>query len=224
MSITQWPENEKPREKLLQHGEQMLSNAELIAILLGCGSSKKDVLSLSRELLSDYKSLHALFHADQQSLLAHDGIGNAKFAQLKAVAEINRRYLQEPLCDKSKLINSASVKNYLISELRPLRQEVFACLFLDIKFRLLRFERLFTGTIGNTTVHPREVAKRTLELNASSVIITHNHPSGDPEPSEADKKLTRHLIEVLDLIDVRLIDHIVVGGNDTVSFAERGYL
>lgn len=224
MSLNHWPEHEKPREKMLQQGEESLSNAELIAILLGCGSGSKDVMSLSRDLLRHYRSLHGLFHASRRSLMQQNGIGSAKFAQLKAVAELNRRYLQEPLSHDSLLINSSMVKDYLIAELRVHQHEVFACLFLDIKFRLLRFEKLFSGTINTTTVHPREVAKRALELNASAVIVCHNHPSGDPQPSHADKKMTKHLAEVLGLIEVKLIDHVIVGGNKTLSFAEQGLL
>lgn len=224
MRLTEWPTQEKPREKLLQQGEAALSNAELIAIILGCGSVGKDVLSVSRDLLTHYQSLHALFHADQRSLTQHSGIGSAKSAQLKAVSELNRRYLQEPLSHDSLLVNSTNVKEYLIAQLRSHQQEIFACLFLDIKFRLLRFEKMFIGTISSTVVHPRQVARRALELSASAAIVCHNHPSGDPEPSLADKKLTCHLAEVLDLIEVKLIDHVIVAGNQTLSFAEQGLL
>ncbi len=224
MLFTQWPNQEKPREKLLANGEKFLSNAELIAILLGCGSAKNDVISLSQQLLTYYKSLHALFQAKRPCLMQHKGIGKAKFAQLKAVAELNRRYLQEPLCRHSEFTNSQDVKDYLIAELRGHQQEVFACLFLDIKCRLIRFEKMFTGTIDNTTVHPREVAKRALELNASALIICHNHPSGDPQPSGADRELTEHLSDVMALIHVELLDHIIVAGHHTFSFAEQGIL
>lgn len=224
MSLYNWPQQEKPREKLMQQGEAALSNAELLAILLGSGSAQKDVITLARDLLNHYHNLHGLFQAKHHSLMQQNGIGMAKYTLIRAVAELNRRYLQEPLAHDSKMTDSKAVKRYLTAELRAHQQEVFACLFLNTKYGLIRFEKMFRGSINNATVHPREVAKRALELNAAALIIAHNHPSGDPQPSEADKNLTSHLVQTLGLIDVHIIDHVIVAGNKTVSFAEQGLL
>lgn len=224
MTLSSWPTQEKPREKLLQFGAPALSNSELVAILLGRGTFNKDAVSLARELIHHYGNLQNLFQASFQSLSQHTGIGLAKYAQLQAAYELNKRCLQEPLARGSVMLESTAIKQYLIAELRSDEREVFACLFLDSRLRLIRFEKLFTGTIDTATIHPREITKRVLTLNAKALIIAHNHPSGDVNPSPADRELTQHLAQLLDGIQVSLLDHIIVGGEQTLSFAEFGYL
>jgi DNA repair protein RadC len=224
MSLTDWPSQEKPREKLVHHGSAALSNAELLAILLGIGSANKDAVMLARELLQAYRGLQGLFQASFQSLKSHKGIGLAKYAQIQAALELNRRYLQEPLQRTPLSPNSNAVCQYLIAQLRSLEYEVFASLFLDSRFQLIRFEKLFSGTIDSATVHPRVIVKKALEYNARALIVAHNHPSGDISPSESDLHLTKRLYQALSLLDIQLMDHIIVGAKTTLSFAERGYL
>jgi len=223
MSMILWPDNEKPREKMLDLGVEALSNAELLAILFGSGSRQKDVMTIARDLLNHYGNLQSLFNADFDSLCQHSGIGMAKFCQLQACIELNRRHLAEPLSSEQQFIDSTSVKRYLVAMLRDLSHEVFTCLFMDTRFRLIRFETLFTGTLNTTVVHPREVTKRALLLNTAYVIIAHNHPSGELHPSDADLKLTKHINQALSLVDIKLIDHIIVGGPKALSLSEHGY-
>jgi DNA repair protein RadC len=223
-TIRDWPLSERPREKLLARGPAALSDAELLAIFLRTGVSGKTAVDLARELLGTFGGLRPLLEADQQQFCAHHGLGQAKFAQLQAVLEMSRRHMQEQLQREDSLENPDTTRRFLASRLRHLPHEVFACLFLDNRHRVIVFEELFRGTIDGASVHPREVVRRALLHNAAAVILSHNHPSGVAEPSRADIQLTRRLTEALALIDVRVLDHIVVGDGNGVSFAERGLI
>lgn len=223
MSIADWPADERPREKLLQRGSEALSDAELLAIFLRTGIKGKSAVDLARDLLSNFGSLRELMCASQESFCQHMGLGPAKFAQLQAVLEMAKRHLYEELQRGSALENPTATKNYLASQLRPYKHEVFAGLFLDNRHRVIQFEELFTGTIDGASVYPREVVKKAMGLNAAAVIFAHNHPSGVSEPSQADRNITHRLRDALELVDVRVLDHIIVG-DELISFAEKGYL
>jgi len=223
-TICHWPASERPREKLLARGPEALSDAELLAIFLRTGVAGKTAVDLARDLLFDFGGLRPLLEADQQQFCARHGLGQAKFAQLQAVLEISRRHLQEQLHREDILENPDMTRQFLASRLRHLPHEVFACLFLDNRHRVISFEELFRGTIDGASVHPREVVRSVLQHNAAAIILAHNHPSGIAEPSQADIQLTRRLAEALALIDVRVLDHIVVGDGNGVSLAERGLI
>lgn len=224
MSIKHWPAGERPREKLLERGPQALSDAELLAIFLRTGIAGKSAVDLARELLAEFGGLRALLAADKKTFCRAAGLGEAKFAQLQAVLEMAQRHLGETLQRGQKLTDPAGSQRYLIASLRDKAHEVFACLFLDTRHRIIAFEELFQGTLDGASVHPREVVKRALSHNAAAVIFAHNHPSGVAEPSPADHALTRRLRDALGLVDVRVLDHFVVGDGYGVSFAERGLL
>lgn len=223
MAITDWPVDERPREKLLARGASALSDAELLAIFLRVGIRGKTAVDLARELLHGFGSLRQLFDADAQQFCAVQGMGEAKYVQLQAVLEMSRRYLAEKMRRGDPLTDPDAVRFYLTSKLRDCRAEVFACLFLDNRHRVLQYEELFFGTIDGASVYPREVVRRALHHNAAAVIFAHNHPSGVAEPSQADERITRKLQDALRLIDVRVLDHFVIG-DTVVSFAERGLL
>ncbi len=224
MSIREWPAQERPREKLLERGAATLTDAELLAIFLRTGVAGQSAVDLARHLLNDFGSLRQLLEADLQTFSRRLGLGPAKFTQLQAVLEMGRRHLAERLHRDSAMESPQAVRDYLKAQLRHERHEVFACLFLDAKHRALAFEVLFHGTIDNASVHPRQVVRRALAHNAAALIVTHNHPSGIAEPSQADRKLTARLKEALALIDVRLLDHFIVGDGEPLSLAERGLL
>ena len=224
MPITDWPVEERPREKLLIRGPQALSDAELLAIFLRTGVRGKTAVDLARDMLNEYGGLRALLEADGNRFCQTRGLGTAKFVQLQAVLEMARRHLYEPLRRGDALGNPDDTRRFLLARLRDLPHEVFACLFLDNRHRVIAFEEMFRGTIDGASVHPREVVKRALTHNAAAVIFAHNHPSGIAEPSRADELLTRRLKEALALVDIRTLDHLVVGDGITVSFAERGLL
>lgn len=224
MTIKDWPAEDRPREKLLQHGAKVLSDAELLAIFLRTGVAGLSAVDLARELLSSFGSLRELLDADQQKFCAQYGLGPAKYVQLKAVLEMSRRHLESTLSRGDALTHATTTKHYLRQRLRAYPYEVFACLFLDNKHRMIAFDELFRGTIDGANVYPREVVKQALIHNAAAVIFAHNHPSGIAEPSDADFAITRRLKSALDLVDIRVLDHIVVGDGETVSFAETGRL
>ena len=224
MSIRNWPAAERPREKLLKLGSGSLSDAELLAIFLRTGVAGLSAVDLARRLLSEFGSLRALMEAGEDAFSRHLGLGPAKFAQLQAVLEIARRHLAERLQRDSVLESPRAVRDYLKALLRHEPHEVFGCLFLDSKHRVLAFEALFHGTIDNASVYPRQVVKRALVHNAAALILCHNHPSGITEPSQADRVLTQRLKEALELVDVRVLDHFIVGEGDPLSMAEHGWL
>lgn len=224
MSITDWPKLERPREKLLHQGPAALSDAELLAIFLRTGLQGKTAVDLARDLLLEYGGLRAILVAERQQLCQSRGLGDAKYALLQAALEITRRHFEEPLKRGQTLHSAAQTRHFLVTQLRDFTHEVFACLFLDQRHRIIRFEVLFHGTIDSAAVHPREIIKRALAYNAPAVIFAHNHPSGIAEPSRADLALTQRLKEAMALVDIRLLDHFVVGDGEVVSFAERGLL
>ncbi|MFJ4137518.1 RadC family protein [Pseudomonas fragi] len=224
MSIRDWPAAERPREKLLQHGSGSLSDAELLAIFLRTGVSGKSAVDLARHLLSEFGSLRALLEADLRAFCRQLGLGPAKFSQLQAVLEMSRRHLAERLRRESALESPQAVRDYFKALLRHEPHEVFGCLFLDTRHRMLAFEVLFRGSIDSASVYPRQVVKRALAHNAAAVIFCHNHPSGISEPSQADRMLTKRLIQALDLIEVRVLDHFIVGDGQPLSMVERGWM
>ncbi|WP_137940134.1 DNA repair protein RadC [Chitinivorax sp. B] len=224
MPITDWPANERPREKLLQKGPASLSDAELLAIFLRTGIVGKSAVDLARDLLAQFGSLRGLFAADEPALCSVHGMGQAKYVQLQAVLEMSRRALAEELRDTPLLNSPDRVRHYLRLQLGSLQVEVFWGLFLNAQNRLISSEELFRGTLSQTSVYPREVVKRALALNAAAVLFAHNHPSGVAEPSRADEQLTGMLKQALGLVDVRVLDHFIVAGNEVMSFAERGLL
>lgn len=224
MAITDWPEAERPRERLLAHGADALSDAELLAIFLRTGSRGRSAVDLARDLLQQYNGLRGLLEADRASFCAGPGLGDAKYTQLQAVLAMARRYLAADLERGDALTDPHATRAFLQSRLRHRQREVFACLFLDNRHRVLRFEELFEGTIDAAAVYPREVVRRALAHNAAAVIAAHNHPSGVAEPSRADEQITRRLRDALGLVDIRLLDHFIIGDGDPVSFAERGLM
>lgn len=224
MAITQWPLDERPRERLLARGAASLSDAELLAIFLRTGVPGATAVDVARRLLADYGSLRALLEADRARFCASPGLGSAKYAQMQAVLEMVRRYLHENLRRGDALRNPADTRNYLSAQLCGREHEVFACLFLDTRNRVIAFEEVFRGTIDGASVHPREIVKRALQHNAAAVILAHNHPSGVCEPSQADLRLTRRLRDALQLVDVRVLDHLIVGDGAPMSFAEQGLI
>lgn len=223
MSIRDWPEGERPREKLLGSGSAVLSDAELLAVLLGSGTRGKDAIALGRELLINAGSLGALLSRPEQQIRA-SGLGPAKRARIIAALELARRSLAEELQQRQSLGNPRDSGDYLRARLRHLPYEVFGCLYLDNRHRVLAFEELFRGTVDGASVHPREVVRRCLAHNAAAVIFAHNHPSGVAEPSQADRDITAELQRALALIEVRVLDHFIVGSGQPLSLAERGML
>ena len=224
MAITDWPEDERPREKLLKQGAASLSDAELLAIFLRTGVTGKSAVDLSRELLTSFGGLRALMKATRQEFCQGLGLGDAKYAQLQAVLEMARRHLQESLQRGVAFESPETVRSYLTARLRDQPREVFLVLFLDHRHRLIAAEEMFLGTLAEAAVHPREVVRRAMQHNASALIVAHNHPSGVAEPSVADEQLTRRLRDALALLDMRLLDHFVVGEGMPVSLAERGVI
>ncbi len=224
MPIKHWPAAERPREKLLRHGAEALSDAELLAIFLRTGVAGRSAVDLARDLLVEFKGLRGLLEGTSRQVCGAKGIGPAKYTQLQAALELAQRHLMSRLERGDLLRNPTDTRQYLRARLRGLQHEVFACLFLDNRHRVIRFAELFQGTINGASVYPREVVKAALKENAAALILAHNHPSGVAEPSQADRALTRRLNEALGLFDIRVLDHIVVGDGEEVSFAERGWL
>ncbi len=224
MTISKWPEHERPREKLLQRGPAALSDAELLAIFIRTGVPGKTAVDLARDLLGRFGGLRELLAAAPEELCEVRGLGEAKYVQLQASLEMGRRFLAEKLKREVLLGSTRDTRDFLQAQLRDRKNEVFCVLFLDNRHRVLAFEELFQGTLNGTAVYPREVVKRALRLNAAAVILVHNHPSGVAEPSRADELLTNRLKEALTLVDIRLLDHLVVGDGEMVSYSERGLI
>lgn len=224
MGINNWPADERPREKLLQKGPSALTNAELLAIFLRTGTPGKSAVDLARELLTQFGSLRDLLNADREHFCQGVGLGDAKYTQLQAVLEMARRHFAEVLQKGDALTSPDMTRAYLSAQLRGYNFEVFACLFLDNQHRVIQLEELFRGTIDSASVYPREVIKRVLHHNAQAVIFAHNHPSGINEPSMADKHITEKLKQALNLLDVRVLDHFIIGDGIPYSFAEHGLL
>lgn len=222
--VRYWPESEQPRERLLKHGPEVLSDAELLAIFLRVGVAGMNVVDLSRQLLVEFGGLRGLFRATDEALEKVKGLGPAKIATLRAISELSQRQLREKIELESFIECSRDVVELLAHKFRDLDQEVFSIVFLNTKHRVLRIEELFRGTIDSASVYPREIVKRALALSSSAIVAVHNHPSGNPEPSREDQRLTHELRDACKLVDVVLLDHIVLGGNDYFSFAEKGMM
>lgn len=224
MAITDWPHAQRPREKLLARGPGALSDAELLAIFLRTGVAGQSAVALAQQLLNDFGGLRQLLAASRTDFVAGKGLGDAKFAQLQAVLEMARRHLDAELREGDMLDTPQAAERYLIAQLRERKREVFAALFLDTRHRVIAYEELFAGSIDSASVHPREVVQAALKHNAAALILAHNHPSGVAEPSRADLHITQRLRDALALVDVRVLDHLVIGNGETVSLAQRGHL
>ena len=223
MAITDWAVEDRPREKLLHKGAKALTDAELLAIFLRTGIKGKTAVDLARDLIADNGGLSPLLAANEEQFCQSKGLGQAKYVQMQAVVEMSRRYLEEKIHRGDALDNVSDVKKYLKSRLQHYPFEVFSCLFLDNKHRVIEYEELFRGTIDGASVHPREVVRHVLHHNAAAIILAHNHPSGVAEPSQSDIHITNKLKQALEIIDVRVLDHFIIG-DEMVSFAERGLL
>jgi DNA repair protein RadC len=222
MTISNWPKEDRPREKLLLNGEKSLTDAELIAIFLKTGIRGKTAVDIARELLLEHGSLKKLLSCPPHVLTQKRGLGHAKYAALKAAMELGRRYLQQKPATGMVFSSSKETRQYLASELREHSTEVFACLFLDNQFRLICFEKLFFGTVNEASIYPREVVRRALLHNASNLILAHNHPSGNPRPSVADKEITTTIRQALNLVDICVLDHVIIGNPANFSFVDAG--
>ena len=221
MAITQWPLSERPRERIQQRGANALSDAQLLAIFLRTGITGKSAVDLSRELLSHFGNLTGIFAASQTNFCQIPGMGIAKYAQLQAVLEMARRALSEELKNGNTMSSPALVRDFLRLTLANKQHEVFIGIFLDAKNHAIATEELFSGTLTQTSVYPREIIKRALHHNAAAIIFAHNHPSGVAEPSHADKILTQSLKQALAFIDVNVLDHFIIGNGTALSFAEH---
>lgn len=224
MSITDWPTDERPREKLLKQGAKSLSDAELLAIFLRTGVKGKSAVDLARDLVLNFHGLRGIFEANITDFCQHHGLGLAKYVQLQACLEMGRRYLYANLQKSRSMDNIQDIACFLTSQLRHQQREVFAALFLDSQFGLIAYEELFLGSLSEIAVHPRELIKKTLKYNAANIVVAHNHPSGEATPSREDKYLTQQLKSALDLIEINLIDHIIIGEGKVFSFAEKNLL
>ncbi|WP_462401657.1 RadC family protein [Pseudomonas sp. Marseille-QA0332] len=224
MNIREWPITERPREKLLQRGAASLSDAELLAVLLGSGVKGRNVVELARGLLVRFGSLRQVLEADRAAFLGETGLGPVRYSQLQALLEIGRRHLAESIEREPALQGPQAVRRYLKAMLRHERSEVFGCLFLDTRHRPMAFEVLFRGSIDRASVYPREVVRRSLAHNAAALILCHNHPSGNSEPSREEVQLTRMLRDALKLVDVRVLDHVIVGDGEPLSMVEHGWI
>ncbi len=224
MKILDWPANERPRERLLNQDASVLSDAELVALFVGQGLPGCNAVELARSWLKDSGSLRSLLNRDRKQFKQLAGAGDARYVLLQAALELGRRYLAEQLAVGAALNNPDDVKRYLQTQLAGQVREHFGCLFLDAQHRVIEWRVLFSGTINAAAVYPRVIVQEALELNCSAIILAHNHPSGVSEPSLADQQITDRIIAALDLVDIRVLDHLIIAGNQTLSFAERGFL
>jgi DNA repair protein RadC len=224
MRITEWPDDERPREKLLARGAGVLTDAELLAVILRTGTRNKSAVQMSRELIAGFDSLAGLLDAGAGELQQVDGLGPAKAAQLLAVVALVKRALEQQMRARDNMRSPQAVRDFLRLHLGTRDREVFAALFLDAQHRVIALHELFAGTLTQTSVFPRDVVRHALLHNCAAVIFAHNHPSGIAEPSRADELLTQTLRQALSLVDVKVLDHFIVGGDCALSFAERGLL
>ncbi len=224
MGINQWPKSEQPREKLLQYGASHLSNAELLAIFLRTGIKGKSAIELAQELLHHFGSINHVLEANLKSFTQVKGLGSAKYCQLKATVELVTRHFNGKVEESHSYNNQEVVKNFLLCHFFDFKHEVFACMFLDNKNKLIKIENLFIGTINQAQVYPRVLAQSCLKNNAAAVIFAHNHPSGNLKASQSDIDITKKLITTLKLIDVRVLDHFIIGKNDVMSMAQHGLM
>ena len=224
MTIANWPKAEQPREKLRSRGAAALSDAELLAIFLRTGTNGKTAVDIARELLVDFEGLRPLIDTNEKQFCNKKGLGPTKYVQIQAAIELGRRYLEAGLIKSSVLSSPQDTRDYLRAKLCAYPYEVFACLFLDNRHRIISFDELFRGTIDGASVYPREVVKQALAHNAAAVIFAHNHPSGVAVPSKADQQLTQKLKQALEIVDIRVLDHFIIGDNCAVSMAEQGMI
>jgi DNA repair protein RadC len=224
MSIRDWPPTERPREKLLTDGASQLTDAELLAVLFGSGVRGESAVHVGMRLLRQFGCLRELMGADPERCRATPGLGARRYGLLQAALELSRRHYRQEISVGPALESPSATRTFLVAQLRDRPYEVFCCLFLDNRHRLLAFDELFRGTIDGASVHPREVVRQALYRNAAAVILAHNHPSGVAEPSQADELITLRLRDALALVDIRVLDHLIVGDNRCVSLAERGVL
>jgi DNA repair protein RadC len=222
--VSYWPKSEQPRERLMTQGAEALSEAELLAIFLRVGVKGMSVLDLSRLLLQKFEGLRGLFKASDQDLRNIKGMGTAKIATLRAIAALNQRWLEETVKRESFVECSGDVHKLLANKFRDLDQEIFSVIFLDTKHRVIQIQEMFRGTINTASVFPREIVKRALDLAAAALIAVHNHPSGNPEPSSEDRRVTEDLKKACQLMELSLLDHIVIGSNGYFSFADKRLL
>ncbi len=213
-----------PREKMLKFGISALTDVELLALFLRTGTRGKDVLTLAKEMLENFGSLYGLLTSEYEQFSGVHGIGVAKFAQLKGIAELARRYYNVRMREESPLLSPEMTREFLQSQLTGEEREIFMVIFLDNQNRVLKHSRLFSGTLSHVEVHPREIVREAIKVNAAAVILAHNHPSGSPEPSQADRLITERVIKCCRFMEIRVLDHLVIGRGAYVSFAERGWI
>lgn len=224
MTIPTWPRSERPREKLLAKGAAALSDAELIAIFLRTGTHGKTAVDIARQLLTDFGGLRQIIETDAKQFCNYHGLGTSKYVQIQAAIELGQRYLEAGMQKMNVLSDPQTTREFLRSKLRKYPYEVFAGLFLDNRHRIISFDELFRGTIDGASVYPREVVKQALDHNAAAVIFAHNHPSGVAEPSRADQMITKKLVQALGTVDIRVLDHFVIGDSQAISMAELGMI
>lgn len=213
-----------PREKMLRYGVTSLTDAELLALFLRTGTSGKTVFVLARDLIAHFGSLHGLLTADMEAFKDVDGIGVAKFAQIKGIAELARRFYTVRMQEEDPILTPEMTRDFLQSQLADAEREIFMAIFLDNKNRVLKHCHLFSGTLSHVEVHPRVIVREAIKVNAAGVILAHNHPSGCAEPSRADKEITRRIIKCCQIMDIRVLDHLIIGRGEYISFAEQGWI
>lgn len=213
-----------PREKMLRYGITSLTDAELLALFLRTGTQGKSVYVLARELIHHFGSLYGLLTADMAAFKEVDGIGVAKFAQLRGIAELARRFYIARMQEEDPLLTPEMTREFLQSQLADAEREIFMAIFLDNKNRVLKHCHLFSGTLSHVEVHPREIVREAIKVNAAGVILAHNHPSGCAEPSRADKEITKRIIKCCQIMDIRVLDHLIIGRGEYLSFAEHGWI
>ncbi|MFJ7173220.1 RadC family protein [Citrobacter freundii] len=213
-----------PREKLLAQGASSLTDVELLALFLRTGIQGKDVLTLAKEMLQHFESLYGLLSADYMDFSYVPGIGIAKYAQLKGIAELARRYYNVRVIEERALLSPEMAREFLQSQLSQEEREIFLVIFMDSQHQVIKHSKLFSGTLNHVEVHPREIVREAIKMNASAVILAHNHPSGCAEPSKADKLITERVVKCCQFMDIRVLDHLVIGRGEYVSFAERGWI
>ena len=224
MAITDWPEGERPREKLLQLGSEALSDAELLAIFLRTGIQGKTAVDLARELIRDFGGLRQILESDLSTFCSHKGLGPAKFTQLQAVIEMGRRYLLENITGRDLLQSPNEAIRYLTAKMRRQCKEIFSCIFLDNKNHIIDYKVINEGTINSSTVYPRSIMTEAFNQKAAAIILAHNHPSGDTSPSSEDIQITRKLKDIFSHVDIEVLDHIIIGEGKAYSFAQNGTL
>ncbi|MCW6568263.1 RadC family protein [Yersinia ruckeri] len=219
-----WLNGVAPREKLLKHGAEALSDTELLAIFLRTGMPGLHVMAMAEHLITEFGSLYRLMSADYQTLCAQKGMGKSKYSQIQAISELASRCFSNHMVKENAMLNPRMTQKYLQNVLSEREREVFLVMFLDNQHRVIRHEEMFTGTITSVEVHPREIVREALKINAVALILAHNHPSGKAEPSQADRLITAQVVKACSLLDIRVLDHLVVGRGECVSFAERGWI